>query len=199
MRTALQTTSCVVEPLGQFETLKEVTVTTITIPERVDVLLGCQRAMLAEISNSIVIAGLSLMDAAKAASGVEPEGALTKVMQFQVLLALCVVIVSQIFLSLWEVFTPVRDFKRGKKNLSLNRAWTLPYGLWALGGREYAAEQGAALGSADWDPDSWNSSYVFCVYYLLATHIFFCWDGYALDSLRRCWSQRSPDERESTA
>jgi hypothetical protein len=56
MRTALQTTSCVVDPLGQFETLKEVTATTITLPERVDVLLlGCQRAMLAEMSILIVI------------------------------------------------------------------------------------------------------------------------------------------------
>jgi hypothetical protein len=113
MRTALETTSCVVDPLGQFETLKEVTVTTITFPERVDVLLGCQRAMLAEISNSIVIAGLSLMDAAKAASGVEPEGALTKVMQFQVLLALFNAVAIPSFFSLWGAFSRVRDFKRG--------------------------------------------------------------------------------------
>lgn len=72
MRTQLQRTSCVVDEIGQCETMQEVIATTTFAAEargRPDA--RCRRALQAERRVVIVIAGLFFMDAAEPSEAAE--------------------------------------------------------------------------------------------------------------------------------
>lgn len=132
LRTNALRTPCLVEPKALMTAVTSVGGEAAELPERSDVLLlGYQRALLAESSIAIVIAGLFLKDAADAAAG-SPTTAVGKFLQFHILFALFVAIVSQSFFSLWDLFSRIQNFKRGYIRISISRAWVLANGLYAL-------------------------------------------------------------------
>lgn len=189
MRTRSQRTSCVVDERGQFETVQEVTATPAKLPERADVLLlGYQRALLAESSIAIVIAGLFLKDAAEAAAG-EREGKLAKFLRFHILLALLIAIVSQSFFSLWDLYSRVQNFSRGYIDMTLDRAWVLSNGLWALeikGSVNTIQSKVPVWAQLIVLPIVMYSLYLLFVYYMLAWPIYWKWTRAILRKLRRC-------------
>lgn len=132
LRTTAERTTCLVEPSALMTSVTAVGGDAAVLPERSDVLLlGYQRSLLAESSIAIVIAGLFLKDAAEAAQDT-PSTPVGKFLQFHILFALFVAIVSQSFFSLWDLFSRVQNLRRGYLSMSLNRAWVLTNGLYAL-------------------------------------------------------------------